>query len=451
MMRWKLRARAIRGASALAAALAAAAAWAGPAAQSAGQDVHRITVIRAGALLDCRDGRVGPAVKDAVIVVDGERIAQAGPASRTEAPAGARAIDLSGYTVMPGMIDTHTHIFLQGDVTEADYEDQILREPVPLRTIRATVAARTALENGFTTLRDLETEGAGYADVDVKDAIELGYIDGPRLFVATRALSVTGSYPLLGFPPDLTLPTGVQIVDGPDEARRAVREQLKYGADWIKVYADRGYYVASDGMLDSTPNFTQEEMNAITDEAHRQRHKVAAHAMTRSGLRIALAAGVDSIEHGVALDDESVRTMVAHGTWYAPTLSATEAVAPGRSAEGRTIWGLVPKYHHASFRKALAAGVRIVFGTDVGGFPWTQKQAGEFAWMVSDGMTPSQAIAAATCRAAEMLDMSGKIGQAVSGAYADLVAVKGDPLQDVKVLQDVRFVMKGGKVIRGAP
>jgi len=405
-------------------------------------------VLRAGALIDCRDGKVGPAVKDAVIVIEGERIKDAGPAGKVAEPSSARRIDLSRYTVMPGLVDAHTHILLQGDVTQKEYEDQILRESANLRTIRATVSARTALLNGFTTLRDLETEGAGYADVAVKQAIERGYIEGPRLVVSTRALAVTGSYPLLGFPPEMTVPTGVQIVDGPDEARRAVREQLKNGADWIKVYADRSYYIASDGMLDSIPNFTLEEMSAIVDETHRQRHKVAAHAMTRTGLRIALRAGVDSIEHGVGLDDESIRAMAAGGVYYVPTLSVTEFVAPGRAAEGRAIWAEVPKFHHAGFRKALATGVKIVFGTDVGGFPWTEKQAREFSYMVADGMSPARAIASATTEAAEMLGMRGEIGVVAPGAYADLIGVEGDPLMDVKTLEEVGFVMKGGKVIR---
>ena len=405
----------------------------------------RRVAVRCGSLIT---GKASAPVADAVVLIDGDRITAAGP--RLAIPAGVEVIDLSRSTCLPGLIDNHTHILLHGDITAEEYDEQLLKESIPYRAIRATVAARTALMNGFTTLRDLETEGAGYADVAVKQAIEKGYIDGPRLVVSTRALSVTGSYPLLGFPPDLDLPTGVQIVDGPDQARLAVREQLRYGADWIKVYADRRYYIASDGMLDSIPNFTLEEMTAIVDESHRQRHRVAAHAMTRSGLRVALAAGVDSIEHGVALDDESIRAMVAHGVWYVPTLAVTEYVAPGRAAAGAAIWKEVPRFHRESFRKALAAGVKIAFGTDVGGFPWTEKQAREFAFMVADGMTPAQAIGSATSGAAQMLEMTGKIGVIAPGAWADLIAVSGDPLVDVTKLEDVRFVMKGGAVAREA-
>lgn len=405
-------------------------------------------VIRAGKLIDCRDGKVGPAIAGAVVVVEGDTIQAVGPAGTVKEPQGARIIDLSRYTVLPGLIDTHTHILLQGDVTEKEYEDQILRESVPLRTIRATVAAGIALQNGFTTLRDLETEGAGYADVAVKQAIEKGYVDGPRLVVSTRALGSTGSYPLLGFPPGLDLPTGVQIVDGPEQARLAVREQLKHGADWIKVYADRKYYLAEDGALDGIPNFTLDEMKAIVDETHRQRHRVAAHAMTRSGLAVALAAGVDSVEHGIALDDASIRTMVQKGVWYVPTLAVAEFVAPGRAAAGGLIWKEVPRFHRDSFRRALAAGVQIAFGTDAGGFPWTEKQAKEFSFMVAGGMSASQALGSATAGAARMLEMTGKIGVLAPGSWADLIAVQGDPLADVKVLEDVRFVMKGGKVVR---
>jgi len=408
------------------------------------------TVIRAGKLIDCRDGKVGPAILNAVVVVAGDTIQDVGPAGKVKEPADARIIDLSSYTVLPGLIDAHTHILLQGDVTEKEYEDQILRESVALRTIRATVAAGIALQNGFTTLRDLETEGAGYADVAVKQAIDRGYIDGPRLVVSTRALGSTGSYPLMGFPPELDLPTGVQIVDGPDQARLAVREQLKYGADWIKVYADRKYYIAPDGELDSIPNFTLEEMKAIVDETHRQRHHVAAHAMTRSGLAVALAAGVDSIEHGIALDDASIRVMVQKGVWYVPTLAVTEFVAPGRAATGALVWKEIPRFHRDSFRRAVAAGVQIAFGTDAGGFPWSEKQAREFSVMVAGGMSAAQAIGSATTGAARMLDMTGKAGVIAPGGWADMIAVSGDPLADVKVLEDVRFVMKGGKVVKEA-
>lgn len=403
----------------------------------------QIIAIRCGRLID---GKGGPPIQNAVVLIKGERIESAG--TGVAIPPGARVIDLSRRTVLPGLIDAHTHILLQGDVTAADYEDQILRESQAFRTIRATVAARRALENGFTTLRDLETEGAGYADVAVRDAIDRGIIPGPRMQVSTRAMSVTGAYPVLGYPPEVPVPSGVQVVDGPDEGRRAVREQIKYGADWIKVYADRKYFLTPAGTLSSTPTFTLDEMKAIVDEAHRLGHKVAAHAMARPGLQNALAAGVDTIEHGVYLDDESLREMVSHGVYLCPTLYVTEYVAAGRTAAGAPIWSKIREFHGQSFNRALRAGVKIAFGTDAGGFPWTENAAKEFPLMTKNGMTPAQAIQAATAVAAELLGWQDRIGSVEAGKYADLVAVDGNPLEDITELQRVRFVMKGGNIFK---
>ncbi|HEX8098293.1 MAG TPA: amidohydrolase family protein, partial [Pyrinomonadaceae bacterium] len=260
----------------------------------------RPVLIRAGRLVDVRAGRV---LENQAILIEGERIKSVGPAAEVRAPAGARVIDLSRATVMPGFADCHTHVLLQGDVTAEDYDVQLLKESIPYRTIRATVAARTALMNGFTALRDLETEGAMYADVDVKTAINRGVIPGPRMFVSTRAFSATGMYPLSGYSWELKLPEGVQIVDGPDNIRRAVREQVKYGADWIKFYADRRYFM-KDGALHSWVNFTDDEMEAMISEAHRLGRRVAAHAMGREGIEAALRHNADSIEHGYGLDEE---------------------------------------------------------------------------------------------------------------------------------------------------
>jgi imidazolonepropionase-like amidohydrolase len=402
-------------------------------------------LVLAGVLL----GSGSAPVKDAAVLIEGDRIKEVGPRSRVTAPAGATTIDLGKFTVLPGLIDAHTHILLQGDPTVASYEDQILRESQALRTIRGTVAAGIALRHGFTTLRDLETEGAMYADVSIKQAIERRYIDGPRLVVATRALASTGAYPLLGFPYEITVPTGVQVCDGPDACRQAVREQIKYGADWIKLYADRSYFIAKDGHLDALPNFTQTEVDAIVEQAHAWRKKVAAHAMTRAGIGMALKAGVDSIEHGDSLEEDHARQMAARGTYYCPTLTVTEYVAAPRAAEGRGIWAKIPAIVHESFRRARSMGVKIVFGTDAGGFPWDEvNQAREFSYMVSLGMSPEEAIRAATIIPAEMMDMGDDVGGVTAGRYADLVAVDGDPLREVKVLEDVRFVMLGGRVIR---
>ena len=216
-------------------------------------------------------------------------------------------LDLSAYTCLPGLIDAHTHLLLQGDATSEEYDEQVLKESTPYRALRAAAAARIALDHGFTTLRDLGTEGAGFTDVDLRKAFALGIVPGPRLVTAGPAMTPTGRYPLLGFSWERKMPDGVLKCDGADECRKGVRWQAQYGVDWIKVYADGSYYRTPDGGWASVPNFTQDEMNAIVDEAHRLRKKVAAHSMTPTGHRIALAAGVDSLEHGDVLDDETVK------------------------------------------------------------------------------------------------------------------------------------------------
>jgi imidazolonepropionase-like amidohydrolase len=240
----------------------------------------------------------------------------------------------------------------------------------------------------------------------------------------------------------------VQVVDGPDEARKAVREQLLYGADWIKVYADRSYRAREDGVLDDIPTFTLDELRAIVDETHRQRHRVASHAMALYGVHNSVEAGVDSIEHGNYIADEDMKTMVAHGTYYVPTIFVGEYVAQGRAAAGAAVWPKMLKIHEDTFRRALRAGVKIVFGTDAGGFAWTENPAREFSYMVKWGMTPAQAIRAATVSASELLGMQDQIGTIEKGKFADIVAVPGNPLLDVVVLERVDFVMKGGVVYR---
>jgi imidazolonepropionase-like amidohydrolase len=400
-------------------------------------------VLHCGILIQPANGQVQHNV---LITVEGDRVKDvrenASPAS------GAQTIDLSDRTCLPGLIDSHTHALLQGDITAADYDEQLLKQSVAYRAILGTRSVRRALDYGFTTIRDLETEGAEYADVDLKKAINRGIIPGPRMQVATRAMDVTGAYPLLGYAPEVPVPHGVQVVDGPDNGRKAVREQISFGADWIKVYSDRSYFVRSDGVLDDIPTFTLDELRAIVDEAHRQHHKVASHAMALNGVHNSVEAGVDSIEHGNYIADADLKAMVQKGIYYIPTIYVGEYVAQGRAAAGAKVWLDMIKIHQETFHRALNAGVKIVFGTDAGGFDGGIDPAIEFPWMVKYGMTPMQAIRSATTTAAEMLGMQNDLGGISAGKYADIVAVKGDPLNDIGVLQKIDFVMKGGEVFK---
>ncbi len=405
-----------------------------------------VTVIRAGSLID---GKAATTRHDQVIVIQGNHIESVSDAASAKIPAGATVIDLSKATVLPGLIDSHTHIFLQGeDPAHGGYDANILTAPLALRAARATVAARRALEQGFTTLRDVETEGAGYGDIGIKQAIEGGYIPGPRLLVVTRAISTTGGYQLEGYAPELEMPKGAQIVDGPVEARKAAREQLDHGADWIKVYMTHRSWVGKNGELVSQPTLTVEELRAIVDEAHGWGKKVACHAYGGIGLHRALDGGCDSIEHGLDLDDAAIAQMLKQGTWYVPTLSVYYLDWAAADTEAGQRDRLRASVHEPSFRKAMKAGVKIAFGTDMGGIPWTEPIAQEFSRMVEFGMRPMDAIESATVRAAAMLDMEGKIGVVAPGAFADIIGVNGDPLQDIKALERVQFVMKDGQVFR---
>jgi imidazolonepropionase-like amidohydrolase len=405
-----------------------------------------VTVIRAGVLID---GKSDQPRRDQVIVIRGNHIESVSDAAAAKTPAGAIIIDLSRNTVLPGLIDSHTHIFLQGEEpAHGGYDANILRYPLALRAARATVAARRALEQGFTTLRDLETEGAGYGDVGIKMAIEGGYIPGPRLIVSTRAISTTGGYNLEDYAPELDMPKGAQIIDGPVEARKAAREQLDHGADWIKVYMTHRSWVGKNGELVSQPTLTVEELKAIVDEAHGWGRKVACHAYNGLGLQRALDGGCDSLEHGLEITDAQVAQMVKQGTWYCPTLAAYyHDWAPADTPNGQRDRKRAAE-HGVSFNKALKAGVKIVFGTDMGGIPWTEPIAQEFPRMTEFGMSPVEVLRSATSRAAEMLNMTGEIGVVAPGAYADIIAVNGDPLRDINVLGDVKFVMKDGGVFR---
>ena len=402
-----------------------------------------VRAVRCGSLIDPESGRVQHHV---LITVQGDRIKEV--QENAAPPAGAQVTDLSDQTCLPGLIDTHTHTLLQGDITAEDYDAQLLKESTAYRAILGTRSVKRALSYGFTTIRDLETEGAYYADVDLKTAINNGVIPGPRMKVASRAMDVTGAYPLQGYNWEIQVPHGVQLVDGPDAARKAVREQISHGADWIKVYSDRSYFLRPDGVLDDIPTFTLDELRAIVDEAHREHHKVASHAMALNGVHNSVEAGVDSIEHGNYISDADLKTMAQKGIFYVPTIYVGEYVAQGRANAGAKVWLQMLKVHADTFHRALNAGVKIAFGTDVGGFDWGIDPAVEFPYMVKYGMTPIQALRSATVNAAELLGMQNDVGTIAAGKFADMVAVKGDPLSDISLLQKIDFVMKGGEIYK---
>ncbi len=406
---------------------------------------EKVTAIRAANLID---GTAAQVRHNVLIVIKGNKIESV--TSGGNPPAGASVIDLpASVTVLPGLIDTHTHIFLQGeDPAEGGYDIQLLKHPSSYRAARAAVSARRALEQGFTTLRDLETEGAGYGDVGIKEAINDGFIPGPRLLVVTRAVSVTGGYPLEGYNPDIVVPKGAQLGDGPVELRKITRQQLENGADWIKVYMTHRSWVDKEGHLVSQPTLTVEELKAVVDEAHGQQKRVACHAYSGIGLHRALDGGCDSIEHGLSLDDAAIAQMLKQGTWFVPTLGVYYTDwSPENTLDGKRDRARANE-HEVSFKKALKAGVKIAFGTDMGGIPWTESIANEFGYMVKFGMSPMDAIKSATSSAANLLEMKGDIGVIAPGAFADIIAVQGDPLSNIEALKNATFVMKDGSVFK---
>src|SRR5207247_6064632 len=412
------------------------------AAMLSGQTPPQQVLVKAGRLVDGRSQQVQTNVG---ILIEGERIKAVGPLAQIQGQAaGARVIDLSQMTVLPGLIDAHTHLLLQGDVTSQEYEDQLLKQSIPYRAILAARNARLSLEHGFTAIRDLETEGAMYADVDVKLAVNRGEVPGARVFASTRAMAPTGMYPI-GTPNwEIELPHGVQPVDGVENARLAVREQVEHGADWIKYYSDRRYFFGPppDSVLHSWVNFTDAEAKAIVDEAHRLGRRVAAHAIGSDGIAAALRAGVNTIEHGDGMTDSLIDVLAAKGVYWVPTVTVSRYVAGPRGGP----WGPMVEHQRQAMARALKKGVKIVLGTDVGGFPWTElNQAKEFEYYVQYGMSPMQAIKSGTSLAAELPGQT-ELGAVAPGLYADLVAVSADPLTDITELQRVRFVMKGGVV-----
>src|ERR1700716_1881516 len=396
--------------------------------------------IRPGKLIDARGEKP---LENPLIQVEGDKIVSV--TAGGNAPSGVEVVDLANATVLPGFIDVHTHLLLQGDVTAVEYDTQLLKESIPYRAILAARNAQIGLSHGFTAMRDLETEGAMYADVDVKKAIANGEVPGPRMQVATRAMTPTGMYPLLGYSWELKVPTGVQYVDGVDGARKAVREQVMYGADWIKYYSDRRYHFEADDVLHSMVNFTDEEAKAIVEETHRLGKKVAAHAIGSDGIAAALRAGVDTIEHGDGLTDALIDEIAKKGVFWVPTITVGAYVAPGRGGN----WTRMVDLERVAFQKALKKNVKIVFGTDAGGLGWKElNQSKEFEYYVQYGMTPMQALRSATSMAAELLGWKDKVGTVEPGKWADIVAVSGDPLKDLSELSRVKFVMKGGVVYK---
>ncbi len=397
----------------------------------------RLLAIKCGRLIDGKNNLVQ---ENVVIAMEGNIIKSVG----ASIPSKAEIIDLSAATVLPGLIDSHTHLLLH----EGDYDQQLLKESQAFRAIRGAVAAEKTLMAGFTAVRDVETEGAMYADVALRDAINGGYISGPRMQAATRALSVTGGYAPYGYAPEVEVPYGVQIADGVDGVRKAVREQIRYGADVIKIYADSRYRHRMADSLVGSPTFSDEEMKAIVEEAEKVGIHVCAHAYTSRAAQRAVRAGVRSIEHGLYLDDETFKLMKQKGAYWVPTLVAYVEFAKDTAISPaiRSMVEYSVKRHRETFQRGLRSGVNIAFGTDM----YNPHGSGtkEFALMVRYGMSPMRAVQSATGVAAELLDWRGKVGEISPGAFADIIAVAGDPLKDVSLLEHVKFVMKDGKVYK---
>ncbi len=408
------------------------------------QSSAEMVLIKAGRLIDVRTGAV---TANQGILIEGERIKEVGPFSTVadHAPGGTRTIDLSPATVLPGLIDCHTHITSQPGHY---YEDLFRKSPID-QAVVVHVYARRTLEAGFTTVRDLGA--AEFIDVALRKAIARGVVVGPRLLVATLAVGATGGHAdLTGFSPYLTFQHFSGIADGVDEIRKLIRFEVKNGADWIKLIATAG--VLSEEESAGAPQFSFEEMKAAVEEAARWGRKVAAHAHGAEGIKLAVRAGVASIEHGSFLDDEGIRLIKEHGTYLVADIYNDDYILSEYSRLGYPEKIIekerqVGRTQRENFQKAVRAGVRIAYGTDAGVYPhgWNAKQ---FAHMVRWGMTPLQAIQSATVNAADLLGWADRVGAIEPGKYADLIAVTGDPLSDVTVLERVEFVMKGGQVIK---
>jgi imidazolonepropionase-like amidohydrolase len=399
-----------------------------------------VTAIRCGRFFD---GKTLALHENVLLLVQGDRIQAVGPS--LEIPAQAKVIDLGQSTVMPGLIDCHTHMFLHG----IPYEEALLKKSLQYRAIWASVAARKALLAGFTSIRDIETEGAGYGDVALRDAINEGIVIGPRMQCATRALSITGGYSPYGYSPDVVVPRGAQIADGIDGVRKAVREQLSNGADLIKIYIDhRRRGTPNPDMLTAWPTFSLEEVKIIVEEAAKVNAKVAAHVYASAAAQTAIKGGVASLEHGIYLDDPTFRMMNEKGVYWVPTLMAYLQFNddPKATPERRRLMAGTTELHRETFQRALKLGAKIAFGSDLDG---NHENAGqEFLWMVRYGMAPLQALKSATSVAAELLGWEDRLGSLEPGKLADVVAVAGNPVDDITAMTRVSFVMKNGVVYR---
>ena len=414
-------------------------------AQQQARPVRRpFLLVKAAKLLDVRKGTY---VADAAIWIDGGRIKEAGPVSQIvlRAPKDVEIIDLSRATVLPGLIDCHTHLLARFEDSPEGYLISLASKSQAFRALEGAANARLTLNAGFTTVRDVENEGSGYADVALRDAINQGLVDGPRMQVATRAIAAVGQYNPFGVSPDLTsFPTGAQMVSGEEEARRAVREQIGHGADLIKIYADWEH-----------PTLTVGEMRVVVEEAHRQGRKVAAHATTPEGIKNAIAAGVDSIEHGHHADHGAIELMREKQLFLVPTVGVIDEIADRMKAqappEQRSQMNALLSATQQEISDARSLGVKIACGFDASEIGLHGKNANELLSLVKRGMPPIDAIRAATLNAAELMGWSDRVGSIEPGKFADLIAVDGDPLTDIAALVHVRFVMKEGTIIRNVP
>lgn len=407
-------------------------------AQAAAQDM---SYVRAGRLVDVVDGRL---LTNQVIVIAGDRIERVGPAANVSVPAGAEVIDLTDYTVLPGLIDMHVH--LTGDPDAQGYQN--LAASVPRNALFGAANGRRTLEAGFTTVRNVGA--GGFADVALRDAVNNGDVVGPRMRVSGPSLGITGGHCDNNLLPPQYAARGDGVADGPWAVRQRVRENAKYGADVTKFCATGG--VLSKGTSVGAQQYTLEEMVAIVDESHRRDRKVAAHAHGADGIRAAIQAGVDSVEHASLIDDEGIRLAKANDTFlvmdvYVSTYILEMGEAAGFLPESLDKERQVGQAQRNNFQKAHEAGVRMAFGSDAGVYPHGLNGR-QFAYMVQYGMTPIEAIQAATVNAAELIGWPGDVGAIEPGMYADIIAVRGNPLEDVRILEDVRFVMKGGEVYK---